>query len=201
MKAVINPLIRKSLLLLLLLNIFLGCNNKTKKNQHEIDDPMLKIANEYWSSGSDKEQKGDIYGAIADYTKAIQYGSKYSSFYERRASAKIDIKDYIGAVNDYTTAIRIENEKHEINFNAFHGRGVAKFFLKDYRGAIQDFNKVIRDDPENYWREQQMWLYYYRGLSKIGLNQKDSGCMDLSKSGELGLAKAYDAIKTYCQLN
>jgi len=30
------------------------------------------------------------------------------------------------------------------------------------------------------------------------LGQKDSGCLDLSKAGELGYFKAYETIKKYC---
>ena len=40
--------------------------------------------------------------------------------------------------------------------------------------------------------------YYNRGLAKIQLGQKDSGCLDLSKAGELGYVEAYEAIKQYC---
>jgi len=40
--------------------------------------------------------------------------------------------------------------------------------------------------------------YYHRGLAKILLGQKDNGCLDLSKAGELGSAKAYEAIKNFC---
>jgi len=35
------------------------------------------------------------------------------------------------------------------------------------------------------------------GLSKILLGQKDDGCLDLSKAGELGLY-SYDVIKEFC---
>ena len=41
--------------------------------------------------------------------------------------------------------------------------------------------------------------YYYRGLAKIILHQKDNGCLDLSKAGELGFYQAYDEIKKYCK--
>jgi len=40
--------------------------------------------------------------------------------------------------------------------------------------------------------------YTYRGLAKINLNYKDGGCLDFSKSGELGHEEAYDHIKEYC---
>jgi tetratricopeptide (TPR) repeat protein len=46
--------------------------------------------------------------------------------------------------------------------------------LGDYRGAIQDFNRAIELDPED------TLAYYYRGLTKIQLGDKDGGCLDLS---------------------
>ncbi len=73
-------------------------------------------------------------------------------------------------------------------------RGFAKNSLGDYRGALLDLNKAIELDP-NF-----VAAYFGRGLTKIKLvGQKDSGCLDLSKAGELGIMGAYDAIKDYCQ--
>jgi len=40
--------------------------------------------------------------------------------------------------------------------------------------------------------------YFYRGLAKIELKNKQSGCADLSKSGELGFSDAYDVIQEKC---
>ncbi len=40
--------------------------------------------------------------------------------------------------------------------------------------------------------------YYNRGLAKIQLGQKNSGCLDLSKAGELGVDKVYEVIREYC---
>jgi hypothetical protein len=40
--------------------------------------------------------------------------------------------------------------------------------------------------------------YENRGLSKIAIGQKDNGCKDLSKAGELGYEKAYERIKEFC---
>ena len=75
----------------------------------------------------------------------------------------------------------------------YFNRGVAKSDgLGDHKGAIQDYNKAIELNP-NY-----ALAYGLRGLSKIKLGQKDSGCLDLSKAGELGFMDAYDAIKEYC---
>jgi len=69
---------------------------------------------------------------------------------------------------------------------------IAKYELEDYSGAISDYTKAIEINP------MYVDAYYRRGLTKLILGQKDSGCMDLSKAGELGYAKAYDAIKELC---
>jgi len=60
------------------------------------------------------------------------------------------------------------------------------------RGQIEDFNKVIEINPK--FGE----AYYNRGVAKLGLGQKDSGCLDLSKARELGFDKAYESIKKLC---
>ena len=75
----------------------------------------------------------------------------------------------------------------------YFNSGYAKAELKkDYRGEIQDYTKAIELNPKD------AEAYYNRGLTKITSGQKDSGCLDLSKAGELGLAGAYEAIKKYC---
>jgi len=188
-----------NLMLIIIINLFLGCKQKANKFDQNQIDPLQKIANEYWESGSRKDLAGDYQGAIQEYTRAIEYAPESSSFYTDRGAAKSSMEDYIGAINDYTKAIQLDNEKNQTAYRAYRNRGIAKFFLQDYRGAISDINMVIVEKPESYQNESEMWLYYYRGLSKIGLGDKDNGCLDLSKAGELGLAKAYTAIKIYCQ--
>ena len=41
--------------------------------------------------------------------------------------------------------------------------------------------------------------FYIRGLARLKLGQNENGCKDLSKAGELGEAKAYEAMKQYCK--
>ena len=40
--------------------------------------------------------------------------------------------------------------------------------------------------------------YLNRGIDKLILGQKDSGCLDLSKAGELGIEGAYETIRELC---
>ena len=65
--------------------------------------------------------------------------------------------------------------------------------IKDFRGAIDDYTKAIQIYPEF------ASAYFNRGLSKIILKQKDSGCLDYCKAAELGDKKAYEKIKEDCQ--
>jgi len=71
--------------------------------------------------------------------------------------------------------------------------GVEKANSGDYQGAIEDYDKAIELNPKD------AEAYYNRGLAKIGMGQKDSGCLDLSKARELGHSGAYQRIKEYCK--
>ena len=83
-------------------------------------------------------------------------------------------------------------------------KGLCFFNLKKYSEAITQFDKYFNkantklkenneEDIENMSK-----AYYFRGLSKIALKNKQSGCDDLSKSGELGYSQAYEAIQDKC---
>jgi tetratricopeptide (TPR) repeat protein len=143
----------------------------------------------YYSRGLAKNSLQDYKGAIADFTKAIELKPEDASAYYNRGEAKIGLQDYKGAIADYTKTIEIIPKFAW----AYYVRGNAKGKLQDTRGAIADFTMAIELYPNN--KE----AFYNRGLAKIALSQKESGCLDLSKAGELGYAKAYEAIKKFCQ--
>jgi tetratricopeptide (TPR) repeat protein len=172
---------------------------------------------EYCSDGEIKITNQDYRGAIADFNQAIENNPRYSTAYYHRGRAKMYLQDYRGAILDITKVIELNssylnthineeetneaiagfkeinkaNAKKELD-DAYILRGGAKFAIEDYTGAISDYSKVIELHPR-YAR-----VYYLRALAKIEFKQKDSGCLDLSKAGELGFSKAYDAIKQYC---
>jgi len=113
--------------------------------------------------------------------------SQTAEDYNNSGVGKFESGDYKGAIADYSKAIELNP-----NFAAYHNRGTAKHSLKDYKGAIADYSKAIELNPK------LAEAYAARGLAKIGLGQKDGGCLDLSKTGEMGYAEAYDLIKKYC---
>ena len=64
--------------------------------------------------------------------------------------------------------------------------------MREYKNAIEYYNLVIVADSE--FKE----AYYNRGLTYIYLKEKENGCMDMSKAGELGIESAYQVIARFC---
>ena len=57
---------------------------------------------------------------------------------------------------------------------------------------------------DNYTKAITLWpymgdAYFNRGLVLIYLKDKEKGCIDLSRAGELGVEDAYGVIKKYCE--
>lgn len=185
-----------------------------------------KQAKEYYDNGCDKVFKKNYHGAIIDFTEAIKRDSGFIQAYENRGVAKFYLKDNSGAITDYTKALKINPndynthgrrgwaefcikeygeaiadfskalERNRDNAHYYNIRGQAKYYLNDFEGAISDFDRAIR-----FWagdKYQKSIAYYWRGVTKIDLSQKDSGCLDLKKSADLGYAEAIEALKKYC---
>ena len=103
--------------------------------------------------------------------------------------AKFKLQDYRGAMQDYTTSIQM----NAANKLAFLRRGELKAVQHDNKGAIDDYTTAITLDG------RLRMAFYQRGLIRIQVSaEKNNGCLDLSKAGELGLKEAYEAIKKYC---
>jgi|SRR5690625_369790 len=141
--------------------------------------------------------------AIDQYTKAISFGIDLGTLYTRRGRIKSDeMSDFIGAIRDYNKAIQNINFEYvkgrDYSFigssdNVYVYRGLAKYNLGDYRGAISDFDKHF-----SLFKERDPYIHYVRGLAKINLGDQHSGCLDLSKAGEIGYDDAYKAIQEKC---
>jgi tetratricopeptide (TPR) repeat protein len=93
---------------------------------------------EYFDSGYDKAKAKDYYGAIADYTKAIEIDPTAVTAYFNRGVSKSDLKDYYGAIADFTKAIELNPN----DANAYAKRGVSKENLGDLNGACVDWKKA-----------------------------------------------------------
>ena len=64
-----------------------------------------KSSDFYFNRGLDKAKKGDHYGAISDYTKAIEIDPKNKGAYKNRGIAKEEIGDMKGACSDWRQTV------------------------------------------------------------------------------------------------
>jgi len=69
---------------------------------------LCDSADDYYTRGKAKYDKGDYKGAIADDTKAIELRPGFAEAYAHRGSAKGARGDKNGAIADYTTAIQLK---------------------------------------------------------------------------------------------
>ena len=86
------------------------------------------------------------------------------------------------------TSILFDPNYIDVLFN----KGESYRSLNEHKKAIQDFNLAIELNPKS------SDAYLYRGMSKIDLGDKEGGCLDYSKAGELGNTNAYNLIKRNC---
>ena len=100
----------------------------------------------YYERAINKDDLGDLEGAIEDFTKAIEIDSMADNCYYGRAYDKEELGDLQGAIKDYTSAIEI-NPYH---VDSYLNRGVSKNNLGDYKSAIEDYTKVIEIDPTGF---------------------------------------------------
>ena len=99
----------------------------------------------YFNSAYDKAQRGDHYGAISDYTKAIEINPQYAKAFYNRGISKGKLKDYYGAISDYTKAIEV-NPNYK---SAYKNRGIAKEQIGDLKGACSDWRQTVYLSPND----------------------------------------------------
>ena len=97
--------------------------------------------------------------------------------------------DYSEAVADIQEAISILPDIPYLYFNL----GNLHCLSSELVTAISDYTNAIKLHP------QMGDAYFNRGLVLIYLKDKEKGCIDLSRAGELGVADAYSVISKYCE--
>jgi len=97
--------------------------------------------------------------------------------------------DYSEALRDMESAAALLPSFPYIQFNLGNLYSLSSRFVE----AIDSYDKAIRLYP---------WMgsaYFNRGLVLIYLKDKEKGCIDLSRAGELGVDDAYGVIGKYCE--
>ena len=97
--------------------------------------------------------------------------------------------DYSDAINDMKAAAEIVNDIPYIYYNL----GNLYCLSSEHINSIDSYTKAIELYP--YMGD----AYFNRGLVLIYLKDKEKGCIDLSRAGELGVQESYSVIKKYCE--
>lgn len=97
--------------------------------------------------------------------------------------------DYSEAIADAKAAIEILDNIPYLYFNL----GNLHCLSSEHLASIENYTRAISLFP--YMGD----AYFNRGLVLIYLKDKEKGCIDLSRAGELGVSEAYAVIKKYCE--
>ena len=159
--------------------------------------------------------------ALENYTQAIKNEPEQTFYYINRGALQAEMIDFISSMENNVQILTLDNS------GAARARVKERSTMNyDYAPAIHDMNKAAKlmpklpftyynlgnlyclssDLPEainQYTRAIELYpalsqAYFNRGLVLIYLKDKEKGCIDLSKAGELGVQDAYSVIKKYC---
>ena len=97
--------------------------------------------------------------------------------------------DYSDAIQDMKDAVAVVGDIPYIYFNL----GNLYCLSSEHIASLENYTKAIELYP--YMGD----AYFNRGLVLIYLKDKEKGCIDLSRAGELGVDDAYGVIKKYCE--
>jgi len=138
------------------------------------DAPTLAIA--FHSRGYAQNTKRNFDAAIKDYTKAIEYDSRYTEALLDRGIAHNASKNYDAAIADYTKIIeQLDPGSAAARLN----RGLAYRAKRNIDNAITDYTEAIRLDGKN------IEPYLSRGNAYIAKGDYDRAITDYSKAIEI----------------
>lgn len=119
---------------------------------------------------------GDLNGAIAFCTRAIQLNPDNAIAYSIRGAIYYRLNNFKSAIVDFNKAIALNPG----DYKTFYNRGLAYVKLNDYRRAEADFGNAIRlnaDDADSY---------YNRGVCRQRLGDVYGSQQDLNRAKALG---------------
>jgi tetratricopeptide (TPR) repeat protein len=160
---------------------------------------------QYQELANEKKSKGDLSGAISDYSKAIQKGPENTALLYLRGITYAELNDHPKAIEDYKKALILEPNNKTLQFLLkqsvealktaslsitqspnpsadwiqYQKSGNEKKSKGDFLGAISDYSKAIQKGPEN------TALLYLRGITYAELKDHPKAIEDFKKGLKL----------------
>lgn len=154
-------------------------NNASGVNNVEITEEALLQASDYYEDGKTKLLSGDVNGAIADLTTAIDSGDADVNAYILRGEAYMQMANYRDALSDFNTAIEMDS----MNAVAYYDRALLNMRLEDYNTALNDINNALAAQTANPSAVLQMRdLYAKRGRLNLWLKNWEGAIADYTNS-------------------
>lgn len=179
---------------------------------HDSNDKQYNSAMNYYTQAIEKTE-----------SEAAGYDALYSAFYHmNRGVLRAEMIEFISSIENNVQVLAMDDSG---NTRARVRDQVVRQY--DYTDAIEDMKRVVELIPnlpyayfnlgnlyclssehinsiENYTKAISLYpymgdAYFNRGLVLIYLKDKEKGCIDLSRAGELGVQDAYGVIKKYCE--
>ena len=160
--------------------------------------------------------------AMESYSVAIDMDGTNPFIYINRGVLQAEMTDFISSMENSVQTLTMDNTGNTTK-TVVKDRASTTY---DYSAAIDDMMQAASLAPDfpyvyynlgnlyclsddlttavvNYTRALDLFpyigeAYYNRGLVQIFLKEKEKGCIDISKAGELGIPEAYGVIKKYC---
>ncbi len=132
-----------------------------------------KEATEQYNRGLERHRVGDIAGAIAAYSRAIELDEKYADAYNNRGVAYMAQKDYTAAAADFTRSLELAPSD-----SAYNNRGSILFSQRKTEEAIADFTEGIKLKPSAE-------AYVNRGLAYQQTNRDSLALADYEQAIKL----------------
>ena len=127
------------------------------------EEPELTVQ-DYLKMGYSCFVSGDYWGAIENYSAAIELEEDCAIAYNNRSYAYAKLEEYDEAISDAERAVRLQ--PYEANY--YDTLGCAYMGLKNYSKAIEAFDQAITLNP-NFAA-----AYYNRGLCRQAQSIEDS---------------------------
>ena len=144
--------------------------------------------------------------AMSCYDEAIDKHPSEVFYYINRGALRAEMIDFISSIESNVQVLTIDNAGtararvrdgsssagYDYSEATYYNLGNLYCLSSDMPEAITQYTKAIDLYPG------LAEAYYNRGLVLIYVKDREKGCLDMSKAGELGIEDAYSVIKKYC---
>ena len=139
--------------------------------------------------------RGALRAEMIEFLSTIENNVQVLSM-DDSGNTRARVKDQVVRQYDYSDAVadmkQALEKVHDLPY-LYYNLGNLYCLSSEHINSIDNYTKAIELYP--YMGD----AYFNRGLVLIYLKDKEKGCIDLSRAGELGVQDAYSVIKKYCE--